>query len=205
MSTLTRFALENAALRVFGAKVPPYWLFRHVGVAEVSPDDYAQVQALSDEELEEVVRTNALGRPMQFPLRLRLEKAGAEGWLLPFEPMISLTGQNVITRRQVNKGRVRGSIKERWAQDDYSVTIEGILMGTDGRYPEDDVARLRSFCEAASVTALCPLLEIFGISRLVIESWDIPFTSGTNNQNYSIKAYSDDIYKLLLGRQDMGR
>ena len=65
------------------------------------------------------------------------------------------------------------------------------------------MAKLRSFCEAGHVKALNPLLEIFGISQLAIESWDIPFTSGTINQNYTIQAYSDDIYKLLLSRDDL--
>lgn len=205
MSTATRFILENMALRVMGGKVPPYWLFRHSVRAQVAPEDYDEVRGMSDEELEDVVRTNALGVPMQLPLRLRLEESGAEDWLLPTEPMISLQGQHIIKRRQVNKGKVRGSIKERWAQDDYSITIEGILMGTDGRYPTADVAKLRRHCEAAKMTALCPLLELFGISRIVIESWDIPFTSGTANQNYTLKAYSDDIYKLLLNREDLRR
>ncbi|WP_369503343.1 DUF6046 domain-containing protein [Segatella copri] len=117
--------------------------------------------------------------------------------------MISVNGQNILVRRNVSKGKIRGSIKERWTQDDYSVRIEGILMGMDGKYPEADVAKLRSFCEAGHVKALNPLLEIFGISQLAIESWDIPFTSGTINQNYTIQAYSDDIYKLLLSRDDL--
>ena len=148
------------------------------------------------------MRTNALGIPMTMPLSLKLEEPGAREWLLPLEPMISLTGRHIIKRRQVNKGLIRGSIKERWAQDDYEVTIEGLLMGTDGRYPEADVARLKNFCEAAAVTALSPLLEVFGISRLVIESWEMPFTAGAANQNYTIKAYSDDIYKLLLSNNE---
>ena len=117
--------------------------------------------------------------------------------------MISVNGQNILVRRNVSKGKIRGSIKERWTQDDYSVRIEGILMGMDGKYPEADVAKLRSFCEAGHVKALNPLLEIFGISQLAIESWDIPFTSGTINQNYTIQAYSDDIYKWLLSRDDL--
>jgi hypothetical protein len=203
MNTATRFLLENMALRVIGGKVPPYWLFHDTELADVDSAEYDSVRAMSDWELEETVRTNALGVPMQLPMRLKLEEAGAEEWLLPMEPMVSLTGQNIITRRHVNKGRVRGSIKERWAQDDYSITVEGILMGMDGKYPEEDVARLRSFCEAAHVTVLNPLLEIFGISHMVIESWDIPFTSGTANQNYTLKAQSDDIYKLLLTREDL--
>ena len=171
------------ALRITGGKIPTYWLFRDAGIRQVDEGDYSALRAMSDAELADLVRTNALGLPMA-------------------KPMISLTGKHIIKRRQVNKGLIRGSIKERWAQDDYDITIEGVLIGTDGRYPSADVARLKNFCEAASVTALSPLLEVFGISRLVIESWEMPFTAGEANQNYSIKAYSDDIYKLLLGMNE---
>jgi hypothetical protein len=195
-------------------KVPPYWLFRennfhgvnlgYMSAAKTIPDSSGfDVETMSDAELEDVVRTNATGVPMVLPLRFQLEESGAQEWLFPMEPMISVNGQNILVRRNVSKGKIRGSIKERWTQDDYSVRIEGILMGLDGKYPEADVAKLRSFCEAGHVKALNPLLEIFGISQLAIESWDIPFTSGTINQNYTIQAYSDDIYKLLLSRDDL--
>lgn len=215
MSTTNRFILQNLALRAMGlTKVPPYWLFRennfhgvnlgYMSAAMTIPDSSGfDVETMSDAELEDVVRTNATGVPMVLPLRFQLEESGAQEWLFPMEPMISVNGQNILVRRNVSKGKIRGSIKERWTQDDYSVRIEGILMGMDGKYPEADVAKLRSFCEAGHVKALNPLLEIFGISQLAIESWDIPFTSGTINQNYTIQAYSDDIYKLLLSRDDL--
>lgn len=215
MSTTNRFILQNLALRAMGlTKVPPYWLFRennfhgvnlgYMSAAKTIPDSSGfDVETMSDAELEDVVRTNATGVPMVLPLRFQLEESGAQEWLFPMEPMISVNGQNILVRRNVSKGKIRGSIKERWTQDDYSVRIEGILMGMDGKYPEADVAKLRSFCEAGHVKALNPLLEIFGISQLAIESWDIPFTSGTINQNYTIQAYSDDIYRLLLSRDDL--
>lgn len=215
MSTTNRFILQNLALRAMGlTKVPPYWLFRennfhgvnlgYMSADKTIPDSSGfDVETMSDAELEDVVRTNATGVPMVLPLRFQLEESGAQEWLFPMEPMISVNGQNILVRRNVSKGKIRGSIKERWTQDDYSVRIEGILMGMDGKYPEADVAKLRSFCEAGHVKALNPLLEIFGISQLAIESWDIPFTSGTINQNYTIQAYSDDIYKLLLSRDDL--
>lgn len=215
MSTTNRFILQNLALRAMGlTKVPPYWLFRennfhgvnlgYMSAAKTIPDSSGfDVETMSDAELEDVVRTNATGVPMVLPLRFQLEESGAQEWLFPMEPMISVNGQNILVRRNASKGKIRGSIKERWTQDDYSVRIEGILMGMDGKYPEADVAKLRSFCEAGHVKALNPLLEIFGISQLAIESWDIPFTSGTINQNYTIQAYSDDIYKLLLSRDDL--
>lgn len=197
----TRFLLENMALRVTGGKVPPYWLMGKTVLREVDNNDFGGLRGMTDEELEDIVRTNALGIPMVMPLSLRLDVEGAEEWLLPEEPMISITGQNIITRRHVSKGRLRGSIKERWTQDDYTVKIEGLLLGRDGRYPKNDVERLRRYCEAGKVKVLCPLLEIFGITQIAIESWDIPFTSGTTNQNYEITAYSDDIYKLLIARR----
>ena len=195
-------------------KVPPYWLFRENNFHGINtgylpsgksfPDsDEFNVEDLSDAELEEVVRTNAIGVPMVMPLRFQLEESGAKEWLFPVEPMISLNGQNILVRRHVNKGTIKGSIKERWTQDDYTVRIEGILMSREGKYPDKDVATLKNFCEAGHVKALCPLLEIFGISQLAIESWDIPFTTGLTNQNYTITAYSDDIYKLLLSRDDL--
>lgn len=211
----SRFILQNIALRAMGlTKVPPYWLFRENNFHGINtgylpsgksfPDsDEFNVEDLSDAELEEVVRTNAIGVPMVMPLRFQLEESGAKEWLFPVEPMISLNGQNILVRRHVSKGTIKGSIKERWTQDDYTVRIEGILMSRDGKYPDEDVATLKNFCEAGHVKALCPLLEIFGISQLAIESWDIPFTTGVTNQNYTITAYSDDIYKLLLSRDDL--
>ena len=197
----TRFLLENMALRVTGGKVPPYWLMGKTVLREVDNNDFSGLRGMTDEELEDIVRTNALGIPMVMPLSLRLDVEGAEEWLLPEEPMISITGQNIITRRHVSKGRLRGSIKERWTQDDYTVKVEGLLLGRDGRYPKNDVERLRRYCEAGKVKVLCPLLEIFGITQIAIENWNIPFTSGTTNQNYEITAYSDDIYKLLIARR----
>ena len=210
----SRFILQNIALRAMGlTKVPPYWLFRennfhgintgYIGGKTIEDSSEFNVEDLSDAELEEVVRTNALGVPMAMPLRFQLEESGAKEWLFPIEPMISLNGQNILVRRHVSKGTIKGSIKERWTQDDYTVRIEGILMSREGKYPEEDVTMLKNFCEAGHVKALCPLLEIFGISQLAIESWDIPFTTGLTNQNYTITAYSDDIYKLLLSRDDL--
>ena len=210
----SRFILQNIALRAMGlTKVPPYWLFRennfhgintgYLGGKTIEDSSEFDVEDLSDAELEEVVRTNALGVPMAMPLRFQLEESGAKEWLFPVEPMISLNGQNILVRRHVSKGTIKGSIKERWTQDDYTVRIEGVLMSREGKYPEEDVTMLMNFCEAGHVKALCPLLEIFGISQLAIESWDIPFTTGVTNQNYTITAYSDDIYKLLLSRDDL--
>lgn len=197
---VNRILLESLAKRF---KVPPYWLFNSSAIQEVDAGEFSEFQHLSDEELADAVRTNALGVAMTHPLTLKMEEVGAQPWLLPVEPRISISGQNVLIKRRVNKGKLRGTIKERWMQDDYNISIEGILMGTRGEYPAEEAAKLRTICEAGQVQVMSPLLEVFGVSKIVIESWDMPFTAGTANQNYVIKAVSDDIYKLLLTKNDI--
>lgn len=213
LSPRARFFLENMAARAMGMKLPPYWLYRKdllrvVPSTDYSPDvvvsadGYEAVRGMSDATLKDLVRTNALGLPMQAPLSFYV---GGDEYLLPYEPVISVKGKNIITTRSVNKSSGqrsrRGTVKERWAQDDYSVDIEGVLIGRDGRYPSEDVVRLRKICEQVAVEVRSPLLELFGINRLVIEEYEFEHTPGLANQEYSISAMSDDAHELLLSEQ----
>lgn len=196
--SVSKFILGNIAARTIGLKVPPYWLFNQPVVTGQDPSGYDELMMLEEAELEDMIRTNALGVPMRFPLEISLVDQ-EDWWLVPIEPLITLTGRNIIVRRQVSKGKIRGSIKERWTQDDYQVKIEGALMDLKrDDYPRDDVQKLRNFCESAKLKVRCPLFEIFSINQIVVESYDFPFTKGIQNQQYTINAYSDDTYKLLL-------
>lgn len=200
--SVSKFILGNIAARTTGLKVPPYWLFNQPVVTRQDPSEYDELMMLEEAELEDMVRTNALGVPMRFPLEISLVDQ-EDWWLVPIEPLITLTGRNIIVRRQVSKGKIRGSIKERWTQDDYQVKIEGALMDLKrDDYPRDDVQKLRNFCEAAKLKVRCPLFEIFSINQIVVESYDFPFTKGIQNQQYTINAYSDDTYKLLLKKNN---
>ena len=169
------------------------------GPAGVLPDGY-DIESLSNDELAGIIVSNAIGVPMTFPLYFKLE--GGDWWLFPYEPQITLQGSNGIIKKPVSKGSVRGTIKERWTQGDYQVNISGIFMAA-GSYPENDVKRLRAFCEASRVLVKSPFLELFSINQIVIESWSLPHTSGRSNQAFTISALSDDIYRLLLRREDL--
>ena len=96
---------------------------------------------------------------------------------------------------------MRGSIKETWSQDDYEITISGILQGEDLFKDKDTghIATLRKYLEAQeAIHITCDLLNnVFDIQRICIESYDFPFTKGLENQAFTIKAYSDDNYQLL--------
>ena len=136
----------------------------------------------------------------QVPLRLRLStEAETGGFLLPVDPLVSVSQKNIIARRYVAKSERRGSIKERWSMDDYEITISGVLMTDADNTLAHYIQQLRHYCEAKeSVVVVCDMLNsVYDVTRVSIESCDYPFTKGEENQMFTIKAYSDDLYDLL--------
>lgn len=145
------------------------------------------------------------GLPMIMPVRLKLS-SWSDWWTVPIEPLVSVSGANVISKRTVAKAKHRGSIKERWSQDDYAVTLEGDLINPDNdiEYPEADVAQLRQVCEAKEAVEIdCDLLKYFDIYKIVIETYDFPFTPGDNQQRFSIKTVSDDLTDALTEEEQL--
>ncbi len=148
---------------------------------------------------------HANGIPMVLPVRFKLE-SWADWWTLPIEPLVSISGGNVVAKRMVAKGNYRGTVKERWTQDDYKITIKGIFINSEdeGAYPESDVMKLREVCEAREAVQIeCELFLFFDIYRIVLETYHYPFTSGENQQEYSIKAVSDDLTDILTEEEQL--
>ncbi len=141
-----------------------------------------------------------------FPFSFK--KVSESNWyLLPWEPMINIEAKNIIAKRYVAKqGKLNiGSIKERWAADDYDITITGTLFGLKERgkveetYPKDDMQALKNYLLSGEALEIkSEPLQLLGISRIVIESMNFPFTKGENVQAYEIKAVSDFEYNLLI-------
>ncbi|MBK5213638.1 MAG: hypothetical protein JJE55_08270 [Flavobacteriaceae bacterium] len=138
-----------------------------------------------------------------------------ERYLLPYEPMINISGRNVIVRRDIAKAKTEsgtelgGTVKERWTRGDYEITITGALHGSlltgsvEDCFPREDFEKLRDYMTSAkSLTVYCEPLQLLGIDQIVIEDFSWPFTKGENVQAYEIKAYSDYDYKLLLDIND---
>lgn len=138
-------------------------------------------------------------------------------WLLPYEPMISISGKNEIVTRSVAKAKstnetgamLGGTIKERWNRGDYEITITGVLIGSlmtgslEGTFPRKDFIKLRDFMIAQkSLRVYCEPLQLLGINQIVVTEFNFPFTKGENVQAYEIKALSDYDYKLLLDIND---
>ena len=145
-----------------------------------------------------------------FPLSMSIDK-GKTYFRLPYEPLISISGKNVIAKRRVakwnaeNSKQLTGTIKERWSQDDYEITITGALMGSlekgnyEDCYPRADFEKLKKILtHAKEIRILCAPLELLGITKIVIDDFSFPFTKGENVQAYEIKACSDYSYNLLM-------
>ncbi|MDR0559132.1 MAG: DUF6046 domain-containing protein [Prevotellaceae bacterium] len=146
---------------------------------------------------------NYTGNLYQDEVLLKFE-GESSWWTMPLDPVVSVTGKNVIARRNVaragNDGDRRGSIKEIWATDDYEINIAGIFIAKSGEvFPEAALRRLRRYCEAKQPVMIeSRLLALFNISRIAIEDFSLPFTAGVENQMYTIKAFSDDAFDLLI-------
>ena len=132
----------------------------------------------------------------QYPLTLRAE--GLEDFTFPIDPIISLSFKNIIAKRTVAKGKQRGTVKERWTQDDVEINISGVFISKDGDYPTE-VAKLQAFFDQhKAIDVICDLLNQRNINQIVIEGLELPHTKGAENQSFSIKAVSDDVFQLLI-------
>lgn len=145
-----------------------------------------------------------------FPLSLETESG--KRFDFPVEPLVSVSGKHKIARRQTaKKGEGMGTIKEYWATDDWTISIKGLLYGPritgspQQTYPRMDLESLRDILlTPESLRVYCEPLQLLGINRLVIESFQFPFTKGENVQTYVIKAYSDFTPEILLEIKNNG-
>ncbi|MDR0603584.1 MAG: DUF6046 domain-containing protein [Bacteroidales bacterium] len=170
-----------------GINLPPYWRNHEV---LIEGTDKEGKQAIAN------------GKLFQDPLSIKWEDEST--WFdFPLDPVISISGKNNIIKRNVlkinNIGNRRGSIKEIWSQDDYEIEIAGLLIGTEGQFPEDALYQLRIYLEARKpLEVVGELFSLFNISKIAIESYSLPFTKSKENQMYNIKAVSDDAFDLLV-------
>lgn len=178
----------NKALGRFGA-IPPYIILPK---KDIITTVYDANEIMEDYSAVGVIHS-------QMPLRVK--RSGDKEWFtFPIEPLVTISGKNIITRRTVAKSKEKGTIKERWSQDDYDVTIQGVMTDAEQeKYPKGYIKKLLAlFNERQAVEVEQEILLIFGIKCLAIENASFPHTKGLNNQNFEIKAYSDSPAELLI-------
>lgn len=154
----------------------------------------------SDVILREVKELVESGQTVAMVLPFYFQLSDDSWWLLPYEPLVSISGENTVIKRSVAKSEGRGTIKSRWSESDLKIKIEGTFVNADLReYPATEVQKLREVMKQRRAIGIQnDLLQIFNVSQLVVESYQFPFSKGENVQNYSIEALSDDSYNLFI-------
>lgn len=134
----------------------------------------------------------------QAPLTLRTD--GGTVFNFPSDPVVSVQGKTIITRRNVAKGgTMHGTVKESWREDDWNVSIAAVLSYDTADDLNAAISALRQMCESGETLIVENrwLNDAFGVTRLVVESFDFQHTKGLCNQSVSLSCYSDDSYTLL--------
>jgi len=130
---------------------------------------------------------------------LALRNEQGQEYCFQLDPILAVSGKNIIARRYVAKGSLQGTVKESFSQDDFDITITGVLMGDDAKDLNEQVQELQSILVCGESLAVVNdlLNDGYGITRLVVESFQFPHTKGMQNQSYTIKCYSDSSINIL--------
>lgn len=122
---------------------------------------------------------------------------------------ISVTKKkNLIKTEVLNE---KGSFFEMWGDTEYDIQISGLLIGTLSQgiirdmsvfdlKPVEDIKKLVTICNANISLRIENkyLNDLFGIKRIVIESFDMPEEKEFKNiQKFAIKAYSVNPFDYL--------
>ena len=143
-----------------------------------------------------------------------IDSETGEKFLLPYEPMLSISSKNNIVKRTVAKigseVKQQGTVKERWSRDDFEIKITGVLIGSiltgdvSQCFPRNDFQKLRDILIKKKKWGIyCEPLQLLGINWIVVEEMNFPFTKGENVQAYEISVISDFEYSLLLDDKDV--
>jgi hypothetical protein len=93
-----------------------------------------------------------------------------------------------------------GTVKEYVGMDDYNITINGIIVGTPGHYPIDEVNALHQVAKAnVPIEVVSTYLANLDIYSLVIKDFSYnQEPGGWMKQNFTIQAISDMPVELTV-------
>lgn len=133
----------------------------------------------SDLDIQGGSYTDTDGNPITFPA-------------IRFETVLFIVSQSKQIVTTNIQGR-NGSIKEYISDDDYAITINGIITGQNNVYPRDSVLSLKKVLDAPVALQINSwFLRQFGIFSIVINDYNFPQVAGRNSQQeFSISALSD--------------
>lgn len=104
----------------------------------------------------------------------------------------------IIIKTQI-QGR-NGTVKEYISKDDYQVTINGIIPGQNGQYPEAEALAIQRMAEApVPIPVVSRFLNGMGVYNIVVTDYSMPqVAGGISRQDFTINAISDEPLELQI-------
>lgn len=112
--------------------------------------------------------------------------------------LITVTQAKKIITTEI-QGR-DGTVKEYIGMDDYTIQVNGIITGSNGVHPANEIAELKKMLDApVSVDVSCAYLQNLGIQSIVVFDYEFAQQAGGYSyQTFSITFKSDVPVQLRL-------
>lgn len=112
--------------------------------------------------------------------------------------LCSVDRPSIIVKTQI-QGR-NGTVKEYISKDDFQISINGIIAGENGQYPEAAALAIQRMCEApVPIPVVSRFLNGIGIYNIVVEGYSLPqVAGGISRQDFTITAISDEPLELQI-------
>lgn len=168
-----------------------------------APKSEYQINQLTTQDVE--LYKSALGTPVLIDLTFQAGSYTDENNALQsFDQIILQTvlitlGQTKNIVKTEIQGRP-GTVKEYIGLGDYTLNINGIITGTNGSYPKDQVAALKNMLVApVPIKVTSWFIQLWDINNIVIDDFNInPEEGGYSYQPFTIDASSDYYSPLRL-------
>jgi hypothetical protein len=112
--------------------------------------------------------------------------------------LCTVSRPSIIIKTQI-QGR-SGTVKEYISKDDYVITINGIISGQNGQYPETEALALQRIADApVAIPVVSRFLNALEIFNIVVEDYSMPQTAGgISKQDFTLNCISDDPLELQI-------
>jgi hypothetical protein len=167
------------------------------------------VEVYDADELTEGRMKGAFGHVVMFPIVIESASWTVKTGTNSFET--KTTDEIIIAIAMLDPSRTKnmemtdvegrdGSVKEYGSHGDYLFSIKGLLIGKDGKFPEEEMKSLALLENApVSVPVACDFLMWLGVTEMVIRrvGW-IPMEGVENAQAFEMDCVSDTEVLLKL-------
>lgn len=158
-----------------------------------------------------VIKEKVKGVDIWFPVSFRNAGDDESAPPIAYLPycVVRIAGKKTIVKTPVMYRK--GTVKEQYNVDDYSISIKGFLIGENGAFPEVDIDNLKDLFELKKGVRIDNAITNIFLSgepgadysqqkRVVIESLDFPEVEGgkENVKPFSMQLESDFVFTLEL-------